>query len=57
MDYQPEHRPVRKACSFCGKAREQVRRLIAGPRETAICETCVRRCNEILAAEGVQPAP
>lgn len=38
-------------CSFCGKRREQTRRLIAGPNRVYICAECVSLCNEIL-AEG-----
>jgi hypothetical protein len=38
-------------CSFCGKDRDAVRHLIAGPtgRGVAICDQCVALCNEILA--------
>ena len=28
-------------CSFCGKSKEEVRRLIAGPDEVFICDDCV----------------
>jgi ATP-dependent protease Clp ATPase subunit len=38
-------------CSFCGKRREQTRRLIAGPNGIYMCAECVALCNEIL-AEG-----
>jgi ATP-dependent protease Clp ATPase subunit len=38
-------------CSFCGKRRDQTRRLIAGPNGVYICAECVGLCNEIL-AEG-----
>jgi len=34
-------------CSFCGKSREEVQKLIAGP-SVFICEECVELCNEIL---------
>ena len=34
-------------CSFCGKTREEVKKLIAGP-SVFICEECVDLCNEIL---------
>ena len=37
-------------CSFCGKSRDQVRKLIAGPT-VYICDECVRLCNEIMAEE------
>jgi hypothetical protein len=36
-------------CSFCGRDREAVERLIAGPQGVAICDQCVALCNEILA--------
>jgi hypothetical protein len=42
-------------CSFCGKSREQTRRLIAGPNQVYICAECVTLCNEIL-AEGQEEA-
>ena len=37
-------------CSFCGKSRNQVRKLIAGPT-VYICDECVGLCNEIVAEE------
>jgi ATP-dependent Clp protease ATP-binding subunit ClpX len=42
-------------CSFCGKAQEQVRRLIAGPG-VYICDECIELCNEIIEEEsGISP--
>jgi excisionase family DNA binding protein len=41
-------------CSFCGKAQEDVRRLIAGPNLIFICDDCVGLCNRILAGEEVR---
>ena len=35
-------------CSFCGKNRDQVERLIAGPRGVYICNECVTLCWEII---------
>lgn len=37
-------------CSFCGKAQEQVRKLVAGPG-VYICDECIELCNEIIAEE------
>ncbi len=37
-------------CSFCGKSRDQVRKLIAGPT-VYICDECVGLCNEIMVEE------
>ena len=39
-------------CSFCGKAPEEVQRLIAGPT-AYICDECIDLCNDILLEEGV----
>ncbi len=39
-------------CSFCGKPQEQVRKLIAGPKNGAyICDECVDICSEIIEEE------
>ena len=37
-------------CSFCGKAQEQVRKLVAGPG-VYICDECIELCNEIIEEE------
>ncbi|BAS27180.1 ATP-dependent Clp protease ATP-binding subunit ClpX [Limnochorda pilosa] len=37
-------------CSFCGKAQEQVKKLIAGPG-VYICDECIELCNEIIEEE------
>lgn len=39
-----------KTCSFCGKASDQVNRLIAGPG-VFICDECVNVCNTIIKEE------
>ena len=39
-------------CSFCGKAEDQVRRMINGPAGVNICEDCVQICSEIIAEEN-----
>jgi ATP-dependent Clp protease ATP-binding subunit ClpX len=43
-------------CSFCGKQRREVRKLISGPR-VFICDECVKLCNEILAKEEASERP
>ncbi len=41
-------------CSFCGKARNQVNKLIQGSGGIYICDECVKACTDILAeAEDV----
>ncbi len=36
-------------CSFCGKPRSEVHRLIAGPAGVYICDECIHICNDIIA--------
>jgi hypothetical protein len=45
---------IEARCSFCGKSRDQVQRLVAGPG-VFICDHCVALCNEIIEKEP--PAP
>src|SRR5688572_7867886 len=49
--YQREPR-----CSFCGKDRAEVHRLIEGPSDVFICDECVMLGAEILAEEGLGDA-
>ena len=37
-------------CSFCGKAQESVKKIIAGPG-VYICNECIGLCNEIIETE------
>ena len=43
------------ACSFCGKRRSEVRKLISGPN-VYVCDECVALCNEIIEQDEL-PAP
>ncbi len=43
-------------CSFCGKRRREVRKLISGPR-VFICDECVGLCNDIISKEEAQERP
>ena len=38
-------------CSFCGKMQSQVRKMIAGPNGSYICDECVEICSEIIEEE------
>ena len=38
-------------CSFCNKTQAQVRKLIAGPNGTYICDECIAICSEIIEEE------
>ncbi len=40
-------------CSFCGKPKDQVRRLVAGPG-VCICDECVELCKEIVDEEFLE---
>ena len=44
-----------QVCSFCGKARGEVEKLIAGPN-VRICDQCVALCSSLLKKEGAQAA-
>jgi ATP-dependent Clp protease ATP-binding subunit ClpX len=43
-------------CSFCGKSRDEVEKLVAGPG-AFICDDCVGLCVEILREEGTVAKP
>jgi ATP-dependent Clp protease ATP-binding subunit ClpX len=43
-------------CSFCGKAKESVEQLIAGPN-VFICNECVALCQEIIEETRQGPKP
>ncbi len=38
-------------CSFCGKPKELVKKLIAGPNGIYICNECIEICGEVLKEE------
>ncbi len=42
---------VNMLCSFCGKDKNDVKKLIAGPT-SFICDECVELCNDIIAEES-----
>jgi ATP-dependent protease Clp ATPase subunit len=43
-------------CSFCGKRRREVFKLISGPR-VFICDECVQLCRDILEKDKKAPTP
>ena len=45
-----EKTDINLRCSFCGKNRDEVKKLIAGPT-VYICDECVDLCNDIIAEE------
>jgi len=42
-------------CSFCGKANQTVKRMIAGPNGVFICSECVTLCNDLIAKKELAP--
>lgn len=40
--------PGEMFCSFCGKTRSQVSKLIAGPGGVYICDECVHACSDMI---------
>ncbi|MGB0259318.1 MAG: ClpX C4-type zinc finger protein, partial [Coraliomargarita sp.] len=44
-------------CSFCGKAQNEVRKMIAGPAGVHICDSCVSVCKTIIDRELSGAAP
>jgi len=46
---------VAQRCNFCGKSKDQVRKLVAGPG-VFICDQCIELCQEIINTEG-PPTP
>ena len=43
---------VEVRCSFCGKERDEVEKIIGGPG-VFICNECVSICNEVLSSDTV----
>ena len=48
---QDEGRTGQLTCSFCGKAQDEVKKLIAGPA-VYICDECIELCKDIIAEEA-----
>ena len=54
IDRGPSARPTdgEMRCSFCGKTRDQVRKLVAGPGGVFICDECIHACSEMIGEAG-----
>ncbi len=48
---QNEGQSGQLTCSFCGKAQDEVKKLIAGPA-VYICDECIELCKDIIAEEA-----
>jgi hypothetical protein len=52
-DWKTDSTPARQAeirCSFCGKTRQEVAEIVAGPG-VFICNECIKVCDRALAAK------
>ncbi|MDO8622512.1 MAG: ClpX C4-type zinc finger protein, partial [bacterium] len=55
MDHSKPRDTSSLSCSFCGKGRREVLKLISGPT-VFICDECVGLCNDLI-AEGASEVP
>ena len=40
-------------CTFCGRLREEVNKMIEGPESIYICDDCVNMCHKIMQEQPV----
>lgn len=43
-----DHSDKTTLCSFCGKSKDKVKRLVSGPPGLFICDGCIALCNDVL---------
>ncbi|WGK68435.1 ATP-dependent protease ATP-binding subunit ClpX [Candidatus Haliotispira prima] len=41
----------KRTCSFCGRSKEEINQLIAGPGGVHICDSCILACSHLVAEE------
>ena len=46
--YHDPMNPKDVCCSFCGKSRDQVRKLVQGANGVYICDECIAACSDII---------
>ena len=49
-------RTAEPQCSFCGKVKSEVGKLIAGPDDIFICDECIEICNQVIKQSTVEEA-
>ncbi len=49
--------PQTLKCSFCGKAQNEVKKLISGPDNVTICDECVELCAGLVYDEAEEASP
>src|SRR5687767_15969913 len=50
MGYRRRDTKMDRRCAFCGRARHEVRKLVAGP-SVYICDKCISVCKQLLAED------
>lgn len=50
--YRDPNNPFNVCCSFCGKTRDQVRKLVQGANGVFICDECIAECQSIIGQSG-----
>jgi ATP-dependent Clp protease ATP-binding subunit ClpX len=48
MGYRRKDSRIDRRCAFCGRARSEVKKLVAGPN-VFICDRCIAACRQLLA--------
>jgi ATP-dependent Clp protease ATP-binding subunit ClpX len=51
MGYYKDNLAGSLRCSFCGKSKHEVEKLIAGPEQVYICNQCIDLCIEIVVTD------
>jgi ATP-dependent Clp protease ATP-binding subunit ClpX len=56
MGYRRREGQLDRRCAFCGRPREEVRKLVAGPG-VFICDRCIAVCRQLLAEDRMRTPP
>ena len=56
MGYRRRDGQLERRCAFCGRPREEVRKLVAGPG-VFICDRCIAVCRQLLVEDRRVPPP
>ena len=51
FDHDHDHDDKQLHCSFCGRTRDQVQKLVQGPAGVFICDECISTCSEMINAD------
>lgn len=42
-------------CDFCAKSQHEVKNIVQGPRDIAICDECIALCVDVISKPQAQP--